>query len=296
MQATRRLGPWLVFCIVYADIGTSVYYVPGILYGDPHGLHGPPHGIGELATLAQLLTLGVFISITLKYAEICARCPDGGGVVSIAEQAFPKLPSLALIGGAMITIDYFLTSAISGTSGIYYLQTVAPFGKSLVVPITVACLGALIVLNIVGLKESASVTAVMTVIKLIVNALLITLSAAKITRMHAWTGEGGLLQQVFHPSVKLTATTLLVTPSEEATTIQARAYEILQQRWNLLAIPIWRLGDAALAIAEAAAELKARTVVVGASKRGAIWHLLRGNVLKGLLKRLPADTRLLISS
>src|SRR5713101_8122809 len=96
--AARRLGPWLVFCIVYADIGTSVYYVPGILYGDPQGLHGAPHGI------AQLLTLAVFMSITLKYAEICARCPDGGGVVSIAEQAFPKLPSLALVGGAMITI------------------------------------------------------------------------------------------------------------------------------------------------------------------------------------------------
>src|SRR5437870_1037188 len=98
MQAARRLGPWLVFCIVYADIGTSVFYVPGILYGNPHA--SPPTGIGELATLAQLLTLGVFVLIARKYSEISARCPDGGGVVSIAALAFPSVPSLALVGGA----------------------------------------------------------------------------------------------------------------------------------------------------------------------------------------------------
>src|SRR5205809_240854 len=113
MTAARRLGPWLVFCIVYADIGTSVYYVPGILYGS----------IGNLATLAQVITTTVFISIALKYVEICERCPDGGGVVSSAEHAFPRLPTVALVGGAMITIDYFLTSAISGVSGIYYLAS-----------------------------------------------------------------------------------------------------------------------------------------------------------------------------
>jgi amino acid transporter/nucleotide-binding universal stress UspA family protein len=205
MEAARRLGPWLVFCIVYADIGTSVFYVPGILYGNPH-VH-PPTGIGELATLAQLLTLGVFVLIARKYAEICARCPDGGGVVSIAEQAFPSAPTLALVGGAMITIDYFLTSAISGVSGIYYLQSVANFPRELVVPITIACMLGLIVLNIVGLKESASVTAAMTVAMIIVNLVLIALASVRITAEHAW---GRLFDQVFHPDVKLTPTTLLI--------------------------------------------------------------------------------------
>src|SRR5581483_7693164 len=106
----HQLGWVLVFAVVYADIGTSVFYVPGILYGS----------IGNLATLAQFITTGVFISIALKYVEICERCPDGGGVVSILREAFSALEFLPLVGGSFITVDYFLTSAISGVSGLYY--------------------------------------------------------------------------------------------------------------------------------------------------------------------------------
>ena len=87
MKSSKQLGFWLVFAIVYADIGTSVFYVPGLLY----------HSIGNLATLAQLITTGVFISIALKYVEICERCPDGGGVVSIVREAFSAFEFLPLV-------------------------------------------------------------------------------------------------------------------------------------------------------------------------------------------------------
>ena len=29
----QKLGPFLCWAVVFADIGTSVYYTPGILYG-----------------------------------------------------------------------------------------------------------------------------------------------------------------------------------------------------------------------------------------------------------------------
>src|SRR5262249_11678333 len=157
--------------VVYADIGTSVFYVPGLLY----------NSIGNLATLAQIITTGVFISICRKYVEICERCPDGGGVVSIAHEAFPRWRFAALLGGCMITIDYFLTSAISGLSGILYLQTLIHFPKALAVGIPIACLFALLALNIVGLKESAEVTAVMAMLKLAVNLVIIVLAAMQIS-------------------------------------------------------------------------------------------------------------------
>ncbi len=197
MDATRRLGPWLVFFIVYADIGTSIYYVPALLYGS----------IRELATLAQLLTLLVFVSICRKYVEICDRCPDGGGVVSIADKAFPGLPSLALVGGAMITIDYFLTSAISGVTGIYYLETIAPFSKDLVVPITLVCLAGLIALNIIGLKESATVAAFLAVAKIAVTVLIMVCASIVITSRGAWND---LFDHIFRPDVKLTVTSFLI--------------------------------------------------------------------------------------
>ncbi len=72
------LGPVLCWAIVYADIGTSVYYVPGILYRD----------VGTSAASFVLATSIVFVFLAEKYADISARYANGGGVVSVATDAF----------------------------------------------------------------------------------------------------------------------------------------------------------------------------------------------------------------
>ncbi|MGH2485539.1 MAG: hypothetical protein ACRDHE_05965, partial [Ktedonobacterales bacterium] len=69
-----RLGPFLCWAVVFADIGTSVYYVPGILYGQ----------VSLAAGLFVMMTLIVFLLLTLKYAEVSVRFPQGGGVVTVA--------------------------------------------------------------------------------------------------------------------------------------------------------------------------------------------------------------------
>ncbi len=110
----NRLGAFLCWAVVFADIGTSVYYVPGILYGQ----------VGRLAGLFVFLTLIVFLLLTLKYAEVSARFPEGGGVVTVASRAFN--PWIGALGGMFILVDYFLTSAISSLSGVQYLSAVIP--------------------------------------------------------------------------------------------------------------------------------------------------------------------------
>jgi nucleotide-binding universal stress UspA family protein len=63
---------------------------------------------------------------------------------------------------------------------------------------------------------------------------------------------------------------------------------------GLTPIPVWRLSyDAARSIAEAAMRLGVDCVMVGVSQRSRFYHMLRGSVLKGLQKLLPAD-RILI--
>jgi amino acid transporter len=74
---TGQLGPLLCWAVVFADIGSSIYYVPGILYGR----------VGNLAGFFVLLTMSVFVLLTLKYAEVSARFPEGGGVVTVAATA-----------------------------------------------------------------------------------------------------------------------------------------------------------------------------------------------------------------
>src|SRR5260370_27826664 len=111
--ASRRLGAFLCWAVVFADIGTSVYYVPGILYRQP--------GIGDLAGLFVLMTLLVFLLLALKYSEVSVRFPEGGGVVTVAARGLH--PSAGAVGGMFILVDYFLTSAISSLSGVQYFQT-----------------------------------------------------------------------------------------------------------------------------------------------------------------------------
>src|SRR5437016_3232191 len=81
-QAKKRaekghLGPILCWAVVFADIGTSLYYVPGILYST----------VGKLAGFFVLLTMIVFVLLALKYGEVTYRFPQGGGVVTVASQA-----------------------------------------------------------------------------------------------------------------------------------------------------------------------------------------------------------------
>src|SRR5579883_2570061 len=111
---TSRIGPLLGWAVVFADVGTSVYYVPGILYGN----------VGSLAGFFVMLTMSVFVLLTLKYAEVTHRFPQGGGVVTVAAQAINHW--VGALGGMFILVDYFLTSAISSISGIQYFSVVVP--------------------------------------------------------------------------------------------------------------------------------------------------------------------------
>src|SRR3989454_3089128 len=144
------LGPILCWAVVFADIGTSIYYVPGILYNT--------EGITTLAGFFVFLTMSVFVLLTLKYAEVTQRFPQGGGVVSVAAQALN--PWFGALGGMFILVDYFLTAAISCLSGMIYLSVVFPGMVGSVLLITIGILVLLGLLNWFGITESARVSLV----------------------------------------------------------------------------------------------------------------------------------------
>jgi amino acid transporter len=148
VRTGRRLGPFLCWAVVFADIGTSVYYTPGILFSQ-FGVH---------AALFVAMTLIVFVLLTVKYSEVAIRYPEGGGVVTVATRAIH--PFVGLVGGLLILVDYFLTASLSALSGVIYLTVVVPSLKPLVLVVTVAALVVLGLLNLMGVKTSAQVTAV----------------------------------------------------------------------------------------------------------------------------------------
>lgn len=152
----KALTPLLVWAVVFCDIGTSVYYTPGILYGQ----------IGGLTPLMVLAVMVGFLLLSAKYIEICWRNPEGGGVVSVASRAFT--PRWGLFGGLLITVDYFLTSAVSTISGMHYLGSLFPTFDSYAVPIAVLALVFLATVNIIGIRESAGLSLTMGVAAFVV--------------------------------------------------------------------------------------------------------------------------------
>jgi amino acid transporter len=143
-----NLGAFLCWAVVFADIGTSIYYVPGILYGH----------YGSRSAIFVLMTLFVFILLCVKYAEVTWRYPEGGGVVNVSSQALH--PFVGLLGGLFILVDYYLTAGISALSGVFYLAVVMPSLLTIATPVTVGALIGLGLLNWIGIKESARTTAV----------------------------------------------------------------------------------------------------------------------------------------
>jgi amino acid transporter len=157
----RQLTPLLVWGVVFADIGTSIYYVPGILFSQV----GSPTPLFVLAA-----TLG-FMLLASKYVEICWRHPEGGGVVSVASYALGE--NWGAIGGLLICVGYFLTSAISTVSGIHYLGSAIPFFEEHVLGTALLTLALLAMVNIIGIRESAVLSLCMAGFAFVVDLVVI---------------------------------------------------------------------------------------------------------------------------
>src|SRR5881394_3162095 len=171
-RSSGRLGYLLAWAVVYADIGTSVYYVPGLLFGELGGRTPSPAAAFVLATgLAVIL-------LALKYVEVSARYPDGGGVVSVASDAFG--PTAGCVGGILICISYFLTGAISAVSGLQYLGGIFPALDAWVVPGACAAIILLGLLNSVGVRESAILTAVLAAGSFAVNIVVLVMVSVQL--------------------------------------------------------------------------------------------------------------------
>src|SRR4051812_38272853 len=175
-RSAGRLGPLLAWAVVYADIGTSVYYVPGLLFGELGGRTPSP------AAAFVLVTGLAVILLALKYVDVSARYPDGGGVVSVATDAFG--PMAGCLGGSLICASYFLTAAISSVSSFIYVAGVAPIG-SFIVPAACLALIFLGVLNVIGIRESAVLTAVLAAASLLINLVLLVIVGSQISP-HEW--------------------------------------------------------------------------------------------------------------
>lgn len=165
-RGAGRIGWWLVWSVVFCDIGTSVYYVPGVL-DTQAGAH---------AGLFVLGTSVAFVLLCLKQIEVVRRFPSGEGVVAVGDRALG--PWWGCLGGQFILVDFFLTIAISAASGMYYLDSLLPLGEWRL-PATVLALLLLTAVNVVGVKESVLLSFALAAVAFVVDLAVIVAALVK---------------------------------------------------------------------------------------------------------------------
>lgn len=159
----RVLGVPALFSIGYGDVGSSIYYGLGV--------------VALVALGATPIVLGIagiiYIFNALTYAEGSAMIPEGGGSASYARLGFNDLVGFA--SGWALMLSYVVTMAISAYTIPPYLAYFWPVLKEPVAG-TAFAMGIIVFLmlvNILGIKESAGLNIIFIVLDIATQVTLI---------------------------------------------------------------------------------------------------------------------------
>jgi APA family basic amino acid/polyamine antiporter len=141
----RNLGILGNFAFGYADVAEGIYFTLGIVIINARG--AAPYAY-LFATMAYVLT-------ALCYAELASTYHESGGAFIYAKRAFGA--NIAFLAAWALLLDYVVTTAISALAAIGYLGYFFPaLNTPLATGIaTFVAIASLMVLNIVGIAESA---------------------------------------------------------------------------------------------------------------------------------------------
>lgn len=149
----RRIGLLGAFSFGYADVGAGIYMTLGLVAAHA----GPATPLAfAIASISYLFT-------AFSYAELSSSMPEAGGGMKFAERAFGR--AVAFLAGWSLLLDYIVTGSIFALSATGYLGHLIPplKGDPLFGVTATLLVSSLIVLNILGIKESANVSSILVI-------------------------------------------------------------------------------------------------------------------------------------
>ncbi|HVA29730.1 MAG TPA: APC family permease, partial [Gaiellaceae bacterium] len=175
----RVLGANALFATAYGNVGSSIYYALGLTASIALGM----------TPLVFIISGLIFAATAATYAEGTVRFPEAGGSSSFARHAFNELVSFGAAWAQML--NYVITVAISVIFVPHYLSIFwAPLRTTpwdVVVGIVFTWL--LVGLNVVGIKEAASLNVLLAVLDFATQLLLVGLGFALIFSSHIITSN-----------------------------------------------------------------------------------------------------------
>jgi len=161
----RVLGTPALFSTAYGNVGSSIYYALGVV---------AVYALG-LTPIVFIIAGLIFACTAATYVEGTVHFPEAGGSSSFARHAFNELVSFEAAWAQML--NYIATIAVSAFFVPHYLSVFwAPLRQNpwdIVIGIVVIVL--LVLLNIVGIQESANVNVFLAVADFATQLLLVLL-------------------------------------------------------------------------------------------------------------------------
>jgi len=164
------LGAPALFATAYGNVGSSIYYALGVTAGIALGL----------TPIVFVISGLIFAATAATYTEGTVRYPEAGGSASFARHAFNELVSFGAAWAQML--NYVITVAISAFFVPHYLSIfweplrTNPWdivGGAAVVVVLVG-------VNIVGVREAASLNILLAVVDFATQLLLVLIGFALI--------------------------------------------------------------------------------------------------------------------
>src|SRR3989442_9961652 len=172
-------GANALLATAYGNVGSSIYYALGLTASIALGL----------TPLVFIISGIIFAATAATYAEGTVRYPEAGGSASFARHAFNEVVSFGAAWAQML--NYVITVAISVIFVPHYLsifwEPLRTTPWDVIVGIGVTWL--LVGLNIVGIKEAASLNVLLAVLDFATQLLLVALGFVLIFSPHVITSN-----------------------------------------------------------------------------------------------------------
>src|SRR5512134_2508802 len=106
----------------------------------------------------SIVIVGLLAIVVVSYEQIIHAYPDGGGAYIVAYDNLGHFP--ALVAAAALLTDYILTVSVSVSSGVAQIVSAYPELFGYRVPIAIACVIFIMVINLRGVRESGAAFAI----------------------------------------------------------------------------------------------------------------------------------------
>lgn len=185
----------LFFFIVGDTLGAGIYTLVGGMAVDVGGALWLPLII---ALVLALLTAGT-------YAELITKYPHAGGAARYAERAFDKPYVTFLIGFLMAASGITTAAALANAFAGDYLQALIEVPA---VPVTLAFIALLVVINLRGVRESLMANVVATLIEvsglviiIVVAAMVFGRGDGDVSRVTTFADDVGMAEGAFAATI-----------------------------------------------------------------------------------------------